>query len=79
MSTTANASGASSSGVVSLAPRLSTARSAMPSMAAASKGGDDREAQIGSAVTRPTASSSATVTAGTREGQAAAAQVCAHS
>ena len=43
--------------MVSLAPTVSAARTAMPSIAAASKGGEEVRAQTGSAVTRPTASS----------------------
>src|SRR6201996_2218244 len=68
-----------SSGAVSMAPRVSAARSAIPSIAAESNGGDDRVAQIGAAVTRPTAWSSATVTAGRREGHPLSARQRAHS
>ena len=46
----------------------------MPSMPAASNGGEDRVAQTGSAVTRPTASVTGTVTAGSRSGQPAASR-----
>ena len=46
--------------MLSLAPKVSAARTAMPSIAAASYAGDDRGAQTGSAVTRPTASASRT-------------------
>ena len=59
--------------MLSLAPTVSAARTAMPSMAEASKDGDERVAQTGSAVTRPTASCSPTRTASTRGGQPAAA------
>ena len=45
----------------------------MPSIAAASNGGDERAAQTGSASTRPTASSSGIRTASTLAGQPAAA------
>ena len=46
----------------------------MPSIAAASYGGEERVAHTGAAVTRPTAASRETVTASTRSGQPAAAQ-----
>src|ERR1700740_2500912 len=68
-----------SSGAVSLAPRVAAARSAIPSIAAESNGGDDRVAQIGAAVTRPTAWSSATVTAGTHGGHPLSLRQRAHS
>ena len=55
MSTTANEPGSSRSGLLSLAPTVSAARTAIPSIAAQSNGGDERSAQIGSAVTRPIA------------------------
>ena len=61
-------------GVVSLAPRVSAARTAMPSIPAASNGGEDRVAQTGAAVTRPAASVSGTSTAGSRSGQPAASR-----
>ena len=61
-------------GVVSLPPRVSAARTAIPSMPAASKGGEERVAHTGSAVTRPAASSSATRSAGSRAGQPPAAR-----
>ena len=60
--------------MVSLAPRVSTARTAMPSMPAASNGGDERTAHTGPAVTRPAASCTGTRTAGIRAGQPAAAR-----
>ena len=50
----------------------------MPSMAAASNGGDDRVAQTGSAVTRPTAWSSGSRTTSSRSGQPAAAHASSH-
>jgi len=46
----------------------------MPSMPAASNGGEDLTAQIGAAVTRPAASVTGTVTAGSRSGQPAASR-----
>ena len=46
----------------------------MPSMPAASNGGEDLTAQIGAAVTRPPASVTGTVTAGSRSGQPAASR-----
>jgi len=60
--------------VVSLAPRVSAARTAIPSMPAASNGGEERVAHTGSAVTRPAASSTRTRTAGSRAGQPPAAR-----
>ena len=54
-------------------PTVSEACTAMPSIAAASKGGDDERAQTGSAVTRPTAWSSGSRIASSRSGQPAAA------
>ena len=60
--------------MLSLAPTVSAARTAMPSIADASNDGDDRVAQTGSAVTRPTASWSPRRTGSTRSGQPAAAQ-----
>ena len=65
--------GSSTIGVLSLAPTVSAARTAMPSMAEASKEGDERVAHTGSAVTRPTASASARRTGSRRSGQPAAA------
>ena len=61
-------------GLVSLAPTVSAACTAMPSIAAASNGGEEVCAQTGSAVTRPTASSSAIRTLSSRSGHPAAAQ-----
>ena len=58
VSTTSKAPAARRTGLVSLAPTVSAARTAMPSIAAASNGGEEVCAQTGSAVTRPTASSS---------------------
>ena len=58
--------------VVSLASTVSAARTAIPSIPAASNGGDDRTAQTGAAVTRPAASVTGTVTEGSRAGQPAA-------
>lgn len=58
--------------MVSLAPTVSAARTAIPSIADASNGGEDLLAQTGSAVTRPTAAASPTRTAGKRGGQLAA-------
>ena len=60
--------------MVSLAPRVSAARTAIPSMPDASKGGDERTAQIGPAVTRPAACSTGTRVAGTLAGQPAASR-----
>ena len=76
MSTTAKSS--SSTGVVSAAPTVSAARTAMPSMAAESNAGDDRRAHTDSAVTRPTASPTGSSTASTRGGQPAAAHASRH-
>ena len=59
VSTTANVPGSRKTGVLSLAPTVSAARTAMPSMADASNEGEDRVAHTGAAVTRPTASCSA--------------------
>ena len=58
-------------GVLSLAPIVSAARTAMPSIAEASNDGDDRVAHTGSAVTRPTASCRPTRCVSTRAGQPA--------
>src|SRR5688572_19370062 len=69
VSTTVNAFASSRTGVVSLAPIVSAACTAMPSIAAASNGGDEVFAQTGSAVTRPTAWSSGSRTVSTRSGQ----------
>ena len=57
--------------MVSLAPRVSAARTAIPSMPAASNGGEDRVAHTGSAVTRPVACASGTRCAGSLAGQPA--------
>ena len=73
MSTTTYRPGSISTGVLSLAPIVSAARTAMPSIADASNEGDERVAHTGSAVTRPTASWSPIRTASTRAGQPAAA------
>jgi hypothetical protein len=50
----------------------------MPSIAATSATGEQRVAQIGSAVTRPTASASGTVTGSIRSGQPAVAHASSH-
>ena len=68
----------SRTGLVSPAPTVSPEWTAMPSMAAASNGGDDRVAHTGSAVTRPTAWSSGSRTTSSRSGQPAAAQASSH-
>ncbi len=60
--------------MVSLAPRVSAARTAIPSMPAASNGGEERVAHTGSAVTRPAACSSGTRCAGSLAGQPAASR-----
>ena len=73
VSTISNAPAASSTGAVSPAPTVSEACTAMPSIAAASKGGDDDRAHTGSAVTRPTAWSSGSRIVSSRSGQPAAA------
>src|SRR5215471_5371884 len=78
VSTTLYLSGSSRSGVVGEAPAVSRATTAMPSIAATSPTGEERVAQTGSAVTRPTASASGTVTTPTRWGQPAAAQASSH-
>src|SRR3954452_15064375 len=72
VSTTTNAPGSRNTGVLSLAPTVSAARTAMPSIAEASNDGDERVAHTGSAVTRPTASASPRRTVSTRSGQPAA-------
>ena len=59
--------------MLSLAPTVSAARTAMPSIADASNEGDERVAHTGPAVTRPTASWSPIRTASTRAGHPAAA------
>ena len=46
----------------------------MPSIPAASNGGEDRTAHTGAAVTSPAASATGTVTAGSRSGQPAASR-----
>src|SRR4051795_12223956 len=72
VSTTTYASPSSHTGVLSLAPTVSDARTATPSIAEASNDGDERVAQTGAAVTRPTASCRPSRTASTRSGQPAA-------
>ena len=74
MSTTTKSPGAMSSGVLSFAPTVWEALTAIPSIAAESNGGEDRVAQIGSAVTRPMQSPTGTTTVSTRAGQPAASQ-----
>ena len=75
MSRTTYASGSTKTGVLSLAPIVSAARTAMPSIAEASNDGDDRVAQTGSAVTRPDGLVQAeTRFVSTRAGQPAASQ-----
>ena len=64
--------------MVSAAPTVSAARTAMPSIAAESNAGEDRSAHTGSAVTRPTASPTGSSTASTRGGQPAAAHASRH-
>src|SRR5919202_4627297 len=71
VSTTTYASASSHTGVLSLAPTVSAARTATPSIADASNDGDARAAHPGAAVTRHTASGSASRTASTRCGQPA--------
>jgi hypothetical protein len=61
-------------GLSSLAPVVAAARTAMPSMAEASKGGDERAAHTLCAVTRPAQLATGTSTASSRFGQAAFAQ-----
>ena len=73
MSTTAYAPCSRNTGVLSLAPTVSAALTAMPSIAEASNDGEERVAHTGSAVTRPTASPRARRTVSTRSGQPAAA------
>jgi hypothetical protein len=58
VSTISYAPDSSRTGVVSLAPTVSAACTAIPSIAAASKGGEEVRAQTGLAVTLPTAWSS---------------------
>ena len=74
VSTISKAPASRRTGLVSLAPTVSAACTAMPSIAAASNGGEEVCAQTGSAVTRPTASSSAIRTLSSRSGHPAAAQ-----
>src|SRR5215210_5446642 len=74
VSSTTYAPGPRCTGVLSDAPTVSAARTAIPSMADASNDGDERVAHTGSAVTRPTASASPSRTVSTRGGQPAAAQ-----
>src|SRR5215210_8869285 len=78
VSTISNEPASSRTGLVSLAPIVSAECTAMPSIAAASNGGDDRVAQMGSAVTRPTAWSSGSRTSSSRSGQPAAAHASSH-
>ncbi len=78
VSTTSKEPACSRTGAVSLAPAVSAASTAMPSIAAASKGGEERSAHTGSAVTRPTASSSGRRTTGRRSGHPAAAHARSH-
>src|SRR5579863_3321430 len=78
VSTTSKAAGESQVGVVSLAPSVPAARTAMPSIPAASNGGEDRTAHTGAAVTSPAASVTGTVTAGSRSGQPAASRAARH-
>src|SRR3954451_8850016 len=73
VSTTTYAPGSTNTGVLSLAPTVSAARTAMPSIADASNDGDERVAHTGAAGTRPTASASARRTGSTRSEQPAAA------
>ena len=54
-----------------MAPNVSEARTAIPSIAAASYAGEERSAQIGAAVTRPSASASSSSTVSSRSGTAA--------
>jgi hypothetical protein len=68
----------SRTGVVSAAPTVSAARTAIPSMPAASNAGEERRAHTGSAVTRPTASVTGTRTLSTRRGHPAAAHASRH-
>src|SRR3954466_2418680 len=72
VSTTTYALGSRCTGVLSLAPTVSAARTAIPSIAAASKDGDDRAAHTGAAVTRPTAAARSSRTGSTRSGHPAA-------
>src|SRR5580700_4550273 len=74
VSTTSKAPGARYAGVVSLAPSVSAARTAMPSIPAASNGGEDRTAHTGAAVTSPADSVTGTVITGSRSGQPAASR-----
>ena len=74
MSTTSKSPTAIRAGRRSVAPLVSAARTAMPSMAEASKGGEERRAQTLCAVTRPAASASGRRTASRRSGQEAFAQ-----
>src|SRR3954469_9905377 len=74
VSSTTYAPASRCTGVLSLAPTVSAARTAMPSMAEASNDGDEGAAQTGAAVTRPTAAASSRRAVPTRSGQPAAAQ-----
>src|SRR3954447_4815557 len=78
VSTTSYAPASRYTGVLSLAPTVSAARTAIPSIAEASNDGDDRAAHTGSAVTRPSASASASATTSTRSGQPAASHAARH-
>jgi hypothetical protein len=64
--------------VVSAAPTVSAARTAIPSMPEESNAGEERRAHTGSAVTRPTASATGTRTASTRGRQPVAAHASRH-
>jgi hypothetical protein len=61
-------------GVVSVAATVSDARTAMPSIPDESNAGEERRAHTGAAVTRPTASPTATWIVSTRAGHPAAAR-----
>src|SRR3954451_1093062 len=78
VSTTTYAPGSTNTGVLSLAPTVSAARTAIPSIAEASNDGDERTAHTGSAVTCPTASAGSSRTASTRSGQPAASHAARH-
>jgi hypothetical protein len=76
VSTTAKS--VSRTGVVSAAPTVSSARTAIPSIPDESNAGEERRAHTGSAVTRPTASPTGTRTVATLAGQPAAARDSRH-
>src|SRR3954462_777140 len=78
VSTTTYAPGSTKTGVLSLAPTVSAARTAIPSIADASNDGDERTAHTGSAVTCPTAPASGNGTASPRSGPPAASQAARH-